>query len=356
MLYILIAVLLFGVLIAVHEFGHFFTAKLFGVRVNEFAIGMGPALVSRQKGETLYALRLFPVGGYCAMEGEDEDSDDPRAFSNQRAWKKIIILCAGAAMNFLTGLLLVLMLYSGAQAFVGTTVVSFAEGFPWQGEEQLMAGDRIVKINGERIYLYNDITMFLNRGHGQLYDLTVERNGQRIELNNLPLEPREYPLENGQTALRFGLNFGYEEATVWNRLTYSWYNAIDFVRLVRISLTDLFSGGVGIKDLAGPIGIVDTITQVGEQAQTVSVAVENILYIGALIAVNLAVMNLLPLPALDGGRVFFLLVGSVWTLVTRRRINPKYEGYIHLVGLVLLLGLTAVVAFNDISRIFGRWF
>lgn len=356
MLYILIAVLLFGVLIAVHEFGHFFTAKLFGVRVNEFAIGMGPALISRQKGETLYALRLFPVGGYCAMEGEDEESEDPRAFSNQRAWKKIIILCAGAAMNFLTGLLLVLVLYSGAKAFVGTTVVSFAEGFPWQGEEQLMVGDRIVKINGERIYLYNDITMFLNRGYGQPYDLVVERDGQRVELNDLPLEPREYPVENGQTSLRFGLNFGCEEATVWSRLTYSWYNAIDFVRLVRVSLTDLFTGGVGIKDLAGPIGIVDTITQVGEQAQTVSIALENILYIGALIAVNLAVMNLLPLPALDGGRVFFLLVGSVWTLVTRRRINPKYEGYIHLVGLVLLLGLTAVVAFNDISRIFGRWF
>ena len=356
MLYILFAVLLFGVLIAVHEFGHFFTAKLFGVRVNEFAIGMGPALLSRQKGETLYALRLFPVGGYCAMEGEDEDSDDPRAFSNQRAWKKVIILCAGAAMNFLTGLLLVLVLYSGAKEFVGTTVVSFAEGFPWQGEEQLMAGDRIVKINGERIYLYNDITMFLNRGYGQPYDLVVERDGQRVELNDLPLEPREYPVGNGQTVLRFGLDFGYENATVWNRLTYSWYNALDFVRLVRISLTDLFSGGVGIRDLAGPIGIVDTITQVGEQAQNVSIALENILYIGALIAVNLAVMNLLPLPALDGGRVFFLLVGSVWTQVTRRRIDPKYEGYIHLVGLVLLLGLTAVVAFNDISRIFGRWF
>lgn len=356
MLYILIAVVLFGILIAVHEFGHFFTAKLFGVRVNEFSIGMGPALFSRQKGETLYALRLFPVGGYCAMEGEDEDSDDPRSFFRQKAWKKVIILCAGAAMNFLTGLVLVLLLYSGARAFVSTTVVSFAEGFSWQGEGQLMAGDRIVEINGERIYLYNDITMFLNRGYGQPYDLVVEREGNRVVLEQLPLEPREYPLENGQTSFRFGLNFGYVEATVWNRLVYSWYNAIDFVRLVRLSLTDLFSGGAGIKDLAGPIGIVDTITQVGEQAQSVRVALENILYIGALIAVNLAVMNLLPLPALDGGRVFFLLIGVLWTGLTRRRIPAKYEGYVHLAGLVLLLGLTAVVAFNDISRIFGRWF
>ena len=356
MLYVIIAILLFGILIGVHEFGHFFTAKLFGVRVNEFSIGMGPALVSSQRGETLYALRLFPVGGYCAMEGEDEDSDDPHAFSRQRGWKKIIILSAGAAMNFLVGLVLVLLLFSGAKQFVGTTVVHFAPGFPWQGEEQLMAGDRIVKINGERIYLYSDITMFLNRGYGQPYDLVVERDGRRVEINDLPLEPREYPLDNGQTSVRFGLNFAYEPATVWSRLTYSWYNAIDFVRLVRVSLTDLFTGGVGIKDMAGPIGIVDTITQVGEQAQTVRIALERILYLGALIAVNLAVMNLLPLPALDGGRIFFLLVGGVYTRITRRRLDPKYEGYIHLVGLVLLLGLTAVVAFNDISRIVGRWF
>ena len=197
--------------------------------------------------------------------------------------------------------------------------------------------------------------MFLNRGYGQPYDFVVERDGRRVEINDLPLEPREYPTANGQTSLRFGLSFSYEPATVRSRLTYSWYNAIDFVRLVRISLTDLLTGGVGIKDMSGPIGIVDTITQVGEQAQTTRIAVENILYLGALIAVNLAVMNMLPLPALDGGRIFFLLVGALYTRITRRRIDPKYEGYVHLVGLVLLLGLTVVVAFNDISRIFERW-
>ncbi len=352
MFYIIIAILLFGFLIAIHEFGHFITAKAFGVRVNEFAIGMGPAIFSKQRGETLYALRVFPVGGYCAMEGEDEASDDPRAFGAQKGWKRLIILAAGAAMNFLAGLVLILLLFSGAQAFTTPMISGFMDGFPLEGEQGLMAGDRIVSINGERIYLYNDVTLFLSRGSGEPYDIVVERNGQRVVLNDLPLEPREYTVE-GQQVTRYGLYFSIEEATVGAKLRNSWYNAIDFVRLVRISLTDLVTGNAGLKDMTGPVGIVDTITQVGSQSASVRIAMENILYFGALIAVNLAVMNLLPLPALDGGRIFFLLINGVWMLLFRRRIDPKYEGYVHVAGLVALLALMAVVTFNDLARIFG---
>lgn len=352
MLYIIIAVLLFGFLIAIHEFGHFITAKAFGVRVNEFAIGMGPAIFSRQKGETLYALRAFPVGGYCAMEGEDDDSDDPRAFGAQRTWKRLVILAAGAFMNFLAGLVLLLLLCSGEKSFAAPVISGFMDGFPLEGEQGLMAGDRIVSINGERIYLYNDVTLFLGRGCGEPYDIVVERNGQRVVLNDLPLEPREYTV-NGQTVTRYGLYFAVEDATVGAKLRNSWYNAIDFVRLVRISLTDLVTGNAGLKDMTGPVGIVDTITQVGSQSENLSAALKNILYFGALIAVNLAVMNLLPLPALDGGRIFFLLINGVWMLVFRRRIDPKYESYVHVAGLVALLALMAVVTFNDFARIFG---
>ena len=352
MLYIIIAVLLFGFLIAIHEFGHFITAKAFGVRVNEFAIGMGPALFSRQKGETLYALRAFPVGGYCAMEGEDEDSDDPRAFGAQKVWKRLIILAAGAFMNFLAGLVLILLLFSGAQAFSTPVISGFMDGFPLEGEQGLMAGDRIVSINGERIYLYNDVTLFLSRGDGEPYDMVLERDGRRVVLNDLPLELREYTVD-GQIVTRYGLYFSIEDATVGAKLRNSWYNAIDFVRLVRISLTDLVSGNAGLKDMTGPVGIVDTITQVGNQSATVRIALENILYFGALIAVNLAVMNLLPLPALDGGRIFFLLINGAWMLLFRRRIDPKYESYVHVAGLVALLALMAVVTFNDLARIFG---
>lgn len=352
MLYIIIAILLFGFLIAIHEFGHFITAKAFGVRVNEFAIGMGPAIFSRQKGETLYALRVFPVGGYCAMEGEEDDSDDPRSFGKQAVWKKLIILTAGAAMNFLAGLALILLLFSRAQAFTTPVLTGFMEGFPLEGEQGLMAGDRILSINGERIWLYSDVTLFLGRGSGEPYDLVVERNGARVELNDLPLELREYT-ENGQTVKRYGLYFAIEEATLGAKLKNSWYNAIDFVRLVRISLTDLLTGAAGVKDLTGPVGIVDTITEVGNQSETLAMAVENILYFGALIAVNLAVMNLLPLPALDGGRIFFLLMNGLWFALFRRRIDPKYESYVHVAGLVALLALMAVVTFNDLARIFG---
>ena len=352
MLYIVIAILLFGFLIAIHEFGHFITAKAFGVRVNEFAIGMGPAIFSKQKGETLYALRAFPVGGYCAMEGEDEDSEDPRSFGAQKGWKRLVILAAGAFMNFLAGLVLILLLFFGAQAFTTPVISGFMDGFPLEGEQGLMAGDRIVSINGERIYLYNDVTLFLNRGSGEPYDVVVERDGQRIVLNDLPLELREYTVD-GQSVTRYGLYFAVEEATVGAKLRNSWYNAIDFVRLVRISLTDLVTGNAGLKDMTGPVGIVDTITQVGSQSASVRIALENILYFGALIAVNLAVMNLLPLPALDGGRIFFLLINGTWMFLFRRRIDPKYEGYVHLAGLVALLALMTVVTFNDLARIFG---
>ncbi|MBE6956652.1 MAG: RIP metalloprotease RseP [Ruminococcaceae bacterium] len=351
LVYILIALLLFGVLVAVHEFGHFATAKLLGVRVNEFAIGMGPALLKKQRGETLYSLRAFPVGGYCAMEGEDEDSDDPRAFGSQAIWKRLIILCAGAFMNFVTGLLLVLLLYANAKAFTAPVIAGFMDGFPLSGEEGIMVGDRIVSVDGERVYLASDISMLLGRA-GDGVDLVVTRDGQRVELDDLPLTLREYTV-NGQQVQRYGLYFATEDATFGAKLRISWLQAVDFVRLVRLSLTDLLTGRAGVKDLTGPIGIVDTIAQVGNQSATKAIAVQNILYFAALIAVNLAVMNLLPLPALDGGRVFFLLVNALWQLVFRRKINPKYEGYIHFAGLLALLGLMVVVAFNDLVRIFS---
>lgn len=353
MLYIVIAILLFGFLIAIHEFGHFASAKLLGVRVNEFAIGMGPALLSRQKGETLYSLRALPIGGFCAMEGEDEDSDDPRAFGSQKGWKRLIILGAGAFMNFVAGLMLILILCAGRESFAAPVLVGFAEGFPLQGEQGLMVGDRIVEINGERIYIYDDLSMFLSRNTGDTMDLVVERDGERIRLDDFPLRPRQYTV-NGKTQTMYGLYFVNEKATIGNKLRNTWFKAIYFVRLVRISLTDLLTGNAGIKDLTGPIGIVDTITEVGNQSATVGIAIQNILYFGALIAVNLAVMNLLPLPALDGGRIFFLLINGLWMLLTRRRINPKYEGYVHFAGLIVLMGLMVIVAFNDIARIFGR--
>ena len=354
MLYIILAILMFGILIALHELGHFLAAKALGVRVNEFAIGMGPQLLHKQGKETVYSLRLFPIGGFCAMEGEDENSDDPKAFGNQKAWKRFLILAAGSFANFLTGVVLIMLLFTGARAFVGTTVSGFMDGFPYQGEEYLMPGDQILKINGERVYVKTDFNLLLSRTEGEPVDLTIRRDGQTRTLTGLNLELREYTDENGQAGNYYGLYFAVEPATFLNWVKYSLNNAFDFVRMVRLSLTDLVSGRAGMKDLTGPIGIIDTIGQVGESAVNWQAAVQNILYFSAFLAVNLAVMNLLPLPALDGGRIFFLLVNSLFMLLTRKKLDPKYEGYVHMAGLVLLLGLMVVVAFNDIVRIVAR--
>lgn len=342
---------MFGVLIAVHELGHFMAAKACGVRVNEFSIGMGPALWKKQKGETQYSLRLFPVGGFCAMEGEEEDSDDPTALNNQGFWAKLLIFAAGAAMNFIAGLLIILILYADAQAFYVPVVAGFADGCPLESADGLQEGDRLLRIDGEKVYVYSDISLLMGLNKTGAFDLQIKRNGEVITLRDFTMERREYTDQNGKAYTGYGLYFGAEEATLGRKLSYSWNNAMDFARLVRLSLQMLVTGQAGVKDLSGPVGIVSTMTQVGEQAATTRAAVENIAYLAALIAVNLAVMNLLPLPALDGGKIFFLVINAVSMQLFKKQIPAKYENYIHFAGLILLLALMAVITFSDVWKL-----
>ena len=351
MVYILAAILVFGVLIAVHELGHFMAAKACGVRVNEFSIGMGPALWKKQKGETQYSLRLFPVGGFCAMEGEEEDSDDPTALNNQGFWAKLLIFAAGAAMNFIAGLLIILILYADARAFYVPVVAGFADGCPLESADGLQEGDRLLRIDGEKVYVYSDISLLMGLNKTGAFDLQIERNGEVITLRDFTMERREYTDQNGKAYTGYGLYFGAEEATLGRKLSYSWNNAMDFARLVRLSLQMLVTGQAGVKDLSGSVGIVSTMTQVGEQAATTRAAVENIAYLAALIAVNLAVMNLLPLPALDGGKIFFLVINAVSMQLFKKQIPAKYENYIHFAGLILLLALMAVITFSDVWKL-----
>ena len=250
MVYILIAILIFGVLIAVHEFGHFLAAKACGVRVNEFSIGMGPQLFHKTKGDTEYSLRLLPIGGYCAMEGEDEDSDDDRALGRQVWWKKFIIFVAGAFMNFLTGLIIVICLYAGAQAFYTTEIVELNPDFPQQGEDGLMPGDMIYAINGERIYLKSDVSLIMGLGDTGTIDMTVLRDGKKLDRT---LTRQVYTDENGQEYEAYGFTYGgIVEATPLLRLQYSWYQTMDYVRIVRLSLQMLLSGAAGVNDLSRP--------------------------------------------------------------------------------------------------------
>lgn len=349
-MYIVIAIIAFGILISVHELGHFAAAKAFGVKVNEFAIGMGPVILKKQGKETLYSLRALPIGGFCAMEGEDEDSEDPRSFTNQVRWKRTVILIAGAFMNFLTGFIIVIFIFLSYESFAGTTISDLYDGFPNEGTDGLMVGDTILSIDGESTYYSSDFATFMMRSQDGTVDISILRNGDEMMLNDYPLTPREY-IVNGETVTRYGIVFNKIEATLLAKLKYATYTTFNFVRLIWISLSDLISGVVGIKDLSGLVGVVSAINQIGESSTTVSDAISSIAFLCAFIAVNLAVMNLLPIPALDGGRIFFLVITMIVEKISRRRINPKYEGYIHMAGFMMLLGLMAFVMVNDVVKI-----
>ena len=350
-MYILLAILGFGILIAVHEFGHFMAAKACGVRVEEFSIGMGPALWKKQKGETLYALRALPIGGYCAMSGEDEAiEDDPRAFSSQPAWKRVIILVAGSFMNFLIGLLLLVIVFSGSRAYSTPIITEFFDGCPYESAEGLHKGDRFFEIDGNRIYMQMNVGDFLDQGSG-VYDLVMLRDGEKVTLKQFAMERILY---EGQSQKMYGFYFGYDEATPLTVLKNAWYTCLEFGRWVKLGLKELVNGRVGIDEMSGPVAIVDLMAETGEAAPTTSDALYNIFYLTAFIAVNLAIMNMLPLPALDGGRVFLLLVTWIIETATGKKLNPKYEGYIHAAGMVLLLGLMAVIMFHDVWRLFKK--
>ena len=304
--YILAAILIFGVLIAVHELGHFVAAKLCGVKVNEFSIGMGPLLWQKRKGETEYSLRALPIGGYCAMEGEDEDTGDSRSFVRQGFWKKFIILAAGSLMNFVAGVVIILLLYAGATGFYTDKLVGFAPEFALRGEDGLMEGDIFYKIDGYRTYLRGDASLFLSYHKGDTIDLEVIRDGEKVILKDFPMARQTYSGSDGTPYTGFGIYLGAElqEATLGAKLKYTWNTALDFVQLVVFSLKQLFTGGASVADLSGPVGIVSTITEVGSTAATTRDAWSQIFYFAALLAVNLTVMNMLTITKMDNSRNF----------------------------------------------------
>ena len=350
----LFAILIFSILIFVHELGHFLTAKAFNVRVNEFSMFMGPAIIKKQIGETLYAIRCIPMGGYCAMEGEDEDTDDPRSFKKAAWWKRLIILVAGAAMNFIIGLLLFAIVFMPMQSMKLPVISSFEEGCTVNSPSGLQVGDEILKIDGEKIFVYSDISTILHLNGGEVHDLVVLRNGQEVTLNDFEMKAHEFPNADETTSLRYGINFTEVTPSFLDKLAFIWDFTIDNIRNVRLSLQMLFTGKVGLKDMSGAVGIVDMMTTASSSSKTWVDAVMTQLYFGGFLAVNLAVMNLLPIPALDGGRAVALLLTTGIEQITKKKINPKYEGYIHAVGMILLLALMALITFKDIFTIIKR--
>lgn len=408
---IVIAVLFFGLIILIHEFGHFLFAKLFGVKVNEFAIGMGPTLLKKQGKETKYALRLFPIGGFVAMEGEQEDSEDKRAYCNQKVWKRMIILAAGATFNLILGLIVCFCLIS-SEELVGTNrILQFYEGAV--SSSVLKQGDEIIEIDGKRIFSDYDISFLMQRNNTGTYEFTVKRDGEKLRLPEVNFATRtsgnfsyapDCSISSVSAALKkkgfkdgdiitsvngekvkddktlisliqndedytydFTVKRGDEELSFKN-ITLATATVFDFVilgeeknvlnvtknafgyafsmgRMVYLSLFDLLRGHYGLNELAGPIGTISVITDIAEE----SVATTNwsqLFMLMAMITINIGLFNLLPIPALDGGHLFFMFI----ELIIRRPIPQKYASFIHAAGLVVLLVFMAIISASDLWK------
>ena len=408
---LLIAVLFFGLIIFIHELGHFIFAKAFGVKVNEFALGMGPTIFKKQGKETKYALRLFPIGGFVSMEGEEEESDDKRAFCNQKPWKRMIILAAGATFNLILGLVVCIFLV-GSDDYVGTnTILQFYDGAT--SSAQLKENDKILEIDGKHIFSDYDISFLMQRNGSGKYDFTVLRNGEKLTLKDVPFAKRtsgnfgynenceinsvsaklkKVGLKDGDTitevngekvktgeqliaAIQADKDYAYditvkrsdeeiafekvefatatvldfkilgEDKKVFNVLEGAFGYALSMGRMVYLSLFDLLRGQYGLNDLAGPIGTISVITDIAQE----SVSTTNwtrLFMIMAMITINIGLFNLLPVPALDGGHLFFLFIE--W--IVRKPIPQKYESWIHAAGLVILLAFMAIISASDLYK------
>ena len=329
-----VAVLVFITLIIIHEFGHFIAAKLLGVRVNEFAVGFGPKLFSWGKGETRYAVNLVPLGGYCAMEGEDEESADSRAFCNKAAWRRFLIVVMGAVFNLIAGLVIVAIILAPQKRFTSTTIAEFHENAQSQ-QSGLRVGDKIIEVDGRRIFTTYDLSYsFTNVEDGKI-DLTVRRDGKTVKLDDVTFKTEE---ENGISYLTVDFYVYPKEKTVGSFISETVKTAVSYCAVIWRSLIDLISGKYGISAVSGPVGVTAVIGSAAKQSLT------SLLPIMALITINLGIFNLLPVPALDGGRLIFIL----FEMITGRKVPSKYEAWVHAAGFAVLIGFMLLVTAKDI--------
>ncbi len=335
---ILLAILMFVIIIILHEFGHFITAKLLGVRVNEFSVGFGPKLFSKKGKETTYSVRAIPFGGFCAMEGEDEESNDPRAFGNKKPWRRFIIVAAGATFNLILGFVIAVLMTIPQERYATTTIGKFEDGAV-SCNYGLQVNDEIVAANGRKIYCFSDLSYMLASAKDGKLDFTVLRDGKKVELKNVTFNLE--PLDDGNNYISLDFRVYGEEKTFTNTLKYAAKTTVSYGRIVYMSLYDMITGKFKINQMSGPVGITAAVSQATRQS------VWNILYYACIITVNLGIMNLLPLPALDGGRLLFILI----EMIRRKPISAKYEGLVHTIGFVILFGLIILITFNDILNL-----
>ena len=340
----ILAIILFCIMIFPHEPGHFIAARRVGVKVNEFAFGMGPAIWKKQGRETLYSIRLLPVGGFCAMEGEDGDSGDsadPRAFGNKKPWQKIVVLAAGSFMNIICAIL-IMSLIIGIMGFTTTVIGEVAADMPAQAAG-MISGDKLLQIDDTQIVQWADVSKAIQASGGDAMEVTFERNNEVKTVSVVPqlkdgVDAQGNPVQGYALGVTCKISHNPFMAVVDGAQS-TW----NMVKMMFSALGQLFSGEAGVDELSGPVGMISMVSQTEEYG---------FWYYGfltALICVNLAIINMLPLPALDGGRIIFV----IYTMITGKTVSEKVEGTIHMVGMALLLALMVFVTMNDITRIFG---
>lgn len=341
---IVIAIVLFSLIIIFHELGHFLLAKANGVQVNEFCLGLGPTIVGFHMGETFYSLKLLPFGGACMMEGEDEESDSSRSFGQKGVWQRFSIVFAGPLFNFILAWLLSLIIL-GSVGIDFPTIYQVAEGSP-AAEAGIQAGDTILKLGKKNIHFYREISVYTYFHGGETIDVKWEHDG---EIHVSSITPH-YDEEYGRYLFGFQGSMGRQKAGPLRVMQYSFYEVKYWISTTLQSLGKLVSGQLNMNDLSGPVGIVKTIgdTYTASRPDGVFYIFINMLNMAILLSANLGVMNLLPLPALDGGRLVFFIIEAI----RRKRMDPKMEGMIHYVGLIILMVLMVVIMGNDIRKLF----
>ena len=356
------ALIVFSAVIAIHEFGHFTVAKLCGIQVNEFSIGMGPALWKKIYKGTQYSLRALPVGGYVALEGEESpESQQAEAACDEReaedenpvppeqrtgiplneapVWQRVLVMVAGAFMNFVLGFVVLVILVAAQEGAITSKTIYSIENDALCGQTGLQAGDEIVAVNGRRCFVANDILYELVRTEAYRARFTVKRDGQKVELPDVQFDT--WQDEDGQTHMTLGFTVYGIKKTPLNVLKEAWNSTLYYGRIVFTSLEDLVRGRESINNLSGPVGIVTAI------GQAASYGWQDLLELLALITINLGVFNLLPFPALDGGKVVFLIIEGV----TGHAVPEKLQGTLTIAAFALLFGLMLFATYNDIIRL-----
>lgn len=339
---IILALLIFSLIVIFHELGHFLLAKYNGITVTEFSVGMGPRLLSHEWGGTRYSLKILPFGGSCMMVGEEEESSEEGSFGSKSVWARIAVVAAGPAFNFLLAFVLSLIIVTNIG--YDDTVVNVTPGYP-AAEAGMQDGDEIIRMGGSRTYVYREVSLFNSMYQGKTAEVTYRRNGENYTVTLQPVRD-----ESGFYRYGFEKVTARTKGNVLQIIKYSYAELRYWLKATVESLIMLFRGKVGLDDMSGPVGIVGAIgdTYEANRSDGWYYVALSMMMMSVLLSVNLGVMNLLPVPALDGGRLVFLLIEAV----RGRALPQEKESMVHFVGFVLLMGLMVVVLFNDLKHIF----